>query len=403
MKKIILALLCLPSIALAAQQEITAVPDSPVLPSIGALKDAINPKLLDIDENFDELYPAVSGKETALGNPASDGYVLSSTAAGVRSWIEMTGGAGDDLGSAAYTDVVALWTTCTGYLKSDGTCDTPSGSATYPSAAGVANWNGSAWGTSYTVGTAADNLVQLNASAQLPAVSADLLTITDTGTYFTTDTVGTALQELGGELAEVTQITLDASLTIAAGALSVTYPVTAETWSGSGWHEDTDGLARNDAYDYLHIADTDDDGLPNKVDLSSAGFVKTDANGVLSSASITEVIAGLSLDGGGSDIPDGVKGDRRIPFAGTINTMTILATDASCSVVVDIWKDTYANYPPTVADAITGGGKPTIATSNKGQITGLNISVSAGDVVRFFVDSNDCTGKVALTLEGTRD
>ena len=57
-----------------------------------------------------------------------------------------------------------------------GSSDTPSGSATYPSAAGVANWNGSAWGTSYTVGTAANNLVQLNASAQLPAVSAALLT-----------------------------------------------------------------------------------------------------------------------------------------------------------------------------------------------------------------------------------
>ena len=88
-------------------------------------------------------------------------------------------GAGDDLGSAAYTDVVALWTTCTGYLKSDGTCDTPSGSATYPSAAGVANWGGSAWGTSYTVGTAANNLVQLNGSAQLPAVSGALLTNLD--------------------------------------------------------------------------------------------------------------------------------------------------------------------------------------------------------------------------------
>lgn len=49
------------------------------------------------------------------------------------------------------------------------------GSMTYPGA-GVANSTGSAWGTSYTVGTAANNLVQLNGSAQLPAVSAALLT-----------------------------------------------------------------------------------------------------------------------------------------------------------------------------------------------------------------------------------
>lgn len=90
-------------------------------------------------------------------------------------WSEVSG-AGDDLGSASYSDVVGLWTTCTGYLKSDGSCDTPSGSATYPGSAGVANWNGSAWGTSYTVGTGASNLVQLNVSSQLPAVSAALLT-----------------------------------------------------------------------------------------------------------------------------------------------------------------------------------------------------------------------------------
>lgn len=42
--------------------------------------------------------------------------------------------------------------------------------------AGVCNSTGSAWGTSYAVGTGANDLVQLNGSAQLPAVSAALLT-----------------------------------------------------------------------------------------------------------------------------------------------------------------------------------------------------------------------------------
>jgi len=39
--------------------------------------------------------------------------------------------------------------------------------------------------------------------------------------------------------------------------------------------------------DYGLIADTDGDGLPNKVDLAAAGFVKTDANGVLSGSVVT--------------------------------------------------------------------------------------------------------------------
>ena len=42
------------------------------------------------------------------------------------------------------------------------------GSMTWPSTAGLANYNGSnAWGTSYTVGTAANNIPQLNGSGQL--------------------------------------------------------------------------------------------------------------------------------------------------------------------------------------------------------------------------------------------
>lgn len=54
---------------------------------------------------------------------------------------------------------------------------TPSGGGgmVYPGA-GVANSTGTAWGTSYTVGTAANNLVQLNGTAQLPAVSGVNLT-----------------------------------------------------------------------------------------------------------------------------------------------------------------------------------------------------------------------------------
>lgn len=49
------------------------------------------------------------------------------------------------------------------------------GSQVYPGA-GVANSTGSAWGTSYAVGTAANDLVQLNGSAALPAVSGANLT-----------------------------------------------------------------------------------------------------------------------------------------------------------------------------------------------------------------------------------
>jgi len=40
--------------------------------------------------------------EPALGNPAADGYVLQSTAAGVRSWAAAAAGGGDDMLWLAY-------------------------------------------------------------------------------------------------------------------------------------------------------------------------------------------------------------------------------------------------------------------------------------------------------------
>jgi hypothetical protein len=49
------------------------------------------------------------------------------------------------------------------------------GEMVYPGA-GVPNSTGTAWGTSYQVGTGANDLIQLNGSSQLPAVSAALLT-----------------------------------------------------------------------------------------------------------------------------------------------------------------------------------------------------------------------------------
>ncbi len=110
------------------------------------------------------------------------------------------------------------------------------------------------------------------------------------------------------------------------------------------------------------------------------------------------------IDGGGATITTGVKGYLTIPFACTINEWTLLA-DQSGSVVVDIWKDTYANYPPLVADSITASAKPTITTATKGQsstLTGWTTTIAAGDVLAFNVDSITTCQRVTLSLKVTR-
>jgi len=119
----------------------------------------------------------------------------------------------------------------------------------------------------------------------------------------------------------------------------------------------------------------------------------------LKTATITFII-----DGGGSAITTGIKGDLEIPFGCTINQVTMLA-DQSGSIVVDIWKDTYANYPPVVGDTITAAAKPTITTATKSQnatLTGWTTSVTAGDTLRFNVDSATTITRVTISLKVTR-
>lgn len=110
------------------------------------------------------------------------------------------------------------------------------------------------------------------------------------------------------------------------------------------------------------------------------------------------------IDGGGSAITTGVKGFIEIPFAMTIEGWTILG-DQSGSIVVDVWKDTYALFPPTVADTIAGTEKPTLATAQKNQdlsLTTWTTSVAAGDIIAFNVDSITTVQRVTVAIRGKK-
>lgn len=110
------------------------------------------------------------------------------------------------------------------------------------------------------------------------------------------------------------------------------------------------------------------------------------------------------IDGGGSAITTGQKGHLEIPFACTINGWTLLA-DQSGSIVIDVWKDTYANYPPTVADTIAGTEKPTLSAVIKNQdlaLTTWTTAVAAGDILAFNVDSVATVTRVTLSIKVTK-
>lgn len=110
------------------------------------------------------------------------------------------------------------------------------------------------------------------------------------------------------------------------------------------------------------------------------------------------------IDGGGSTITTGIKGDIAVDFGGTITQVTMLA-DQSGSIVVDIWKDTYANYPPTDADSITSSTPPTISSTTKSKdstLTSWITTITAGDTIRFNVDSVTSITRVVVIIRVTR-
>lgn len=109
---------------------------------------------------------------------------------------------------------------------------------------------------------------------------------------------------------------------------------------------------------------------------------------------------------GTNNITTGLKGFLQVPFHATITAWHLVA-DASSNITIDVWKDTYANFPPTVADTIAGTEKPTLSTAQKNQDTSLTTwttDVNAEDWLAFNVDSVSATipKQVTLVLSLTR-
>jgi hypothetical protein len=138
-----------------------------------------------------------------------------------------------------------------------------------------------------------------------------------------------------------------------------------------------------------------------------AGYGITDAtpaNSAVAASQLTNNIryttVSFVIDGGGSAITTGIKGDLEIPYGGVIDRVTVLG-DQSGSIVIDIWKDTYANYPPVVGDSICASAKPTLSSATKSQdatLTGWTTTITAGDTLRYNVDSATTVTRVLVSL-----
>ena len=108
----------------------------------------------------------------------------------------------------------------------------------------------------------------------------------------------------------------------------------------------------------------------------------------------------FTIDGADAPITTGIKGDLYFPFGAVITGWTLLG-DRTGSISISVWKDSYANYPPTVVDDICGSETPTISSSTKGQ--DLNLStwtplINSGDTLRINVNSVTNIQRATLIL-----
>jgi len=107
------------------------------------------------------------------------------------------------------------------------------------------------------------------------------------------------------------------------------------------------------------------------------------------------------IDGGGSVISTGEKGHLLIPFKCKIEEVSLLA-DQSGSIQIDIWKNTYNNFPPSDSDSICDGNEPAISDSDKYQdseLTNWTKTIDAGDILAFNVDSCSNITRVTIVLK----
>lgn len=106
----------------------------------------------------------------------------------------------------------------------------------------------------------------------------------------------------------------------------------------------------------------------------------------------------FQVDGGGSAITTGAKGQWSAPCACTI-TGWVLTADQSGSCVIDVLRSTYSGFPTTASIASTD--KPTLASVQKNEnlaVSAWTTALAAGDQLQINVNSATTVTRANLTI-----
>ena len=109
----------------------------------------------------------------------------------------------------------------------------------------------------------------------------------------------------------------------------------------------------------------------------------------------------FNFDGHGSTIAVGTQALVQVPYGATINKASAFSAETG-SVVIDLWSDVYANFPPTDADSITAAAPVTISSSDKSEdatLTGWTTAITSGDTIIASIDSITSITRLTIVLE----
>ena len=77
----------------------------------------------------------------------------------------------------------------------------------------------------------------------------------------------------------------------------------------------------------------------------------------------------------------------------------------SGSIAIDLWRDSYANYPPTNADTITASATPSVSGATKATsttLTGWSTTLTKGQILRAQIESLTTIGQADLFVQVRR-
>jgi hypothetical protein len=166
-----------------------------------------------------------------------------------------------------------------------------------------------------------------------------------------------------------------------------------ERWTGTAW--ESYSAAAGGALAAHHASH--ETGGSDAITALAASVLTT---GTIASARLPARIGavGIVIDGGGSVITTGVKGDIYIPFACTITASTLIA-DQTGSAVLDLKLSSSYATTPTVS--MVASAPPTLSAALASQdttLTSWTVSVAAGSRIRYSVTSAATLTRLTHTL-----